>query len=56
MQTTAQNASCDALTGDDTQRQEGWDAPLRRKEPGPPRAGVRVIDPTDRACVVHALN
>jgi len=30
--------------------------PLRRKEPGPPRAGVRVIDPTCRACVVHALN
>jgi len=30
--------------------------PLRRKEPGPPRAGVRVIDPTCRACVVYALN
>ena len=29
---------------------------LRWKEPGPPRAGVRVIDPTCRACVVYALN
>ena len=55
MQTTAQNASCDALTGDDTQRQEGWDAPLRRKEPGRP-GGVRVIDPTGRTCVFYALN
>ena len=29
---------------------------LRWKEPGPPRAGVRVIDPTGRTCVFYALN
>jgi hypothetical protein len=55
MQTTAQNASCDALTGDDTQQQERGDG-LPALERAGAAPGGRVIDPTGSACVFYALN